>query len=144
MIAAWAIREGLWQVPRTSAVDQLASDIARSMREEFITDPQGRSVRLYHARRVTEKLDDGEERQMVLWDDIRNAPPEHMQISFQQRRHAVLGDVIQLERDVASYNDNYNSGPQLQFSYNYEEDLAELKLPTDYPSGEYDSSFEGK
>jgi hypothetical protein len=131
-IAAWAYSEGLWHPSRRSVLDELAKDIGRAMGLEYITDPQGRRIRSKHARRVEIEIE-GELKQTTLWDDITTATPEHMQISFQQRRHAMLADNHQHKTDVDSYNQNWNSGESLQFSYDYTEDLQELAQPTEYP-----------
>jgi hypothetical protein len=56
-----------------------------------------------------------------------------MQLSLQQRRFAVLGDCKQLKTDADSYNDNNPHGAEVQMSFNFEEDLAELEQPTEYP-----------
>lgn len=133
-IAAWAYAEGLWKPARKSVIDELAKDLGRAMREEYITDPQGRSVRRKHARRVEVESPDGEIKQMTLWDDITTATPEHMQFSFQQRRQIVLSDCSQLKSDVDSYNQNWNNGEPLQFSFDFTEDLEEMGMPTDYPA----------
>lgn len=131
-IAAWAIRQGLWQPSRQSAVGQLAKDIGRALGVEMMTDPQGRRVRSKHARRVEIEIE-GEMVQQTLWDDITTATPEHMQISFQQRRQMMLSDNLQHKTDVASYNENWNTSAALEFSYDYTEDLQELEQPTAYP-----------
>jgi hypothetical protein len=134
-IAAWAISEGLWRPSRKSAIDELANDIGRAMGVEMITDPQGRRVRSKHARRVEIEIE-GEMVQQTLWDDISTATPEHMQISFQQRRQMMLADNHQHKTDVDSYNENWNTGEALVFSYDYTEDLAELEQPTEYPESD--------
>ncbi len=92
------------------------------MREEYIKDPQGRSVRLKHAARV---LVEG--KQTVFWDDIRTAPRTHMEIAFQQRRQQIVGDCRQLKADVDSYNENAKVHPPIQMVFNFTEDLAELE-----------------
>ena len=51
-VAAWALDEGLWEPARGTMVGQLAEELARAMREEFYTDPQGREVRTKHAARI--------------------------------------------------------------------------------------------
>lgn len=135
-IAGWAYSEGLWKPTKKSAIDELAKDLGRAMRDEYMTDPQGRKIRRKHARRVEVELPEGEIKQMTLWDDITTATPEHMQFSFQQRRFLVLADCNQLKNDVDSYNDNWNSGTPLQFSFDFSEDLEEMQMPTEYPDGE--------
>ncbi len=50
-IAGWAISKGLWKPQRSSLVRQFAEQLSRSMREEYIRDPQGRAVRAKHTAR---------------------------------------------------------------------------------------------
>ena len=72
-VASWAIDEGLWEPARGTIVGQLAEELARAMREEYYTDPQGREVRTKHAARTTSRSGI----QSTLWDDIRTADPSH-------------------------------------------------------------------
>ncbi len=120
-IAAWAIQNNLWRPQPADLIGQCADQLARAMREEYITDPQGRTVRAKHAARITE----GSE-QLTLWADIQTASREHMSIAFQQRRNQILGECIQLKRDVDSFNDNRAPVP-IQMSFNFTYDLEELE-----------------
>jgi hypothetical protein len=117
-IAAYAVRERLWAPHPSSLVSQCAEDLAHAMREEYIVDPQGRSVRAKHAARVE---------QAVLWADIRTAPRAHMQIAFKQRRRQILGDCRQLKDDVDSFNENRSSTAPIQMSFDFTNDLLELE-----------------
>lgn len=120
-MAQWAISTGHW-VPQPSAiVAQCADQIAKALRDEHYTDPQGRRVRLNHAAQHV-----GE--QHVLWDDIRTAKPEHMQLSLQQRRQQVLGDCKQLKNDVDSYNENRRPEVMVQIVFDFTLDLEESDL----------------
>ncbi len=123
-IAAWAIDQGLWQPYPETIVRQCAEHLSRAMREDYITDPQGRNVRAKHAARIVQ--DDGT--QLVLWEDIRAANPQHMEIAFQQRRQQIVGDCRQLKTDVDSYNENANSGRPIQMVFDFTQDLAELEM----------------
>ena len=131
-IAAWIIRQGYWKPDDTSQIDMLAPDVSRALRSEYMTDPQGRKIRKKHAAKFTHRLKSGKIVQQTLWADIEEASADHMQLSFQQRRMQILGDCHQMKNDVDSYNENYNNGTQLQFSYNFEEDLLELSMPEHY------------
>jgi hypothetical protein len=122
-IAAWAIAEKLWSPQRSTLIGQCAELLSRAMREEYITDPQGRTVRAKHAARLKRE---GE--QAVLWEDIRTAAPEHIQIAFQQRRQQIVGDCRQLKTDVDSYNDNTNLGTPIQLVLDFTDDVAELEV----------------
>jgi hypothetical protein len=121
-IAAWAIRNKLWAPQPSALVDQCADQIARAMREEYIVDPQGRTVRAKHAARINR---DGE--QLVLWADIRTASRDHMVIAFQQRRQQIVGDCRQLKADVDSYNQNKNPNVPIQMVFDFTSDLMELE-----------------
>lgn len=57
-VAAWAIRNDLWRPHPEKVISQCADDLARAMREEYITDAQGRSVRVkLRMRAGPKKLD---------------------------------------------------------------------------------------
>ena len=53
-IAAWAIDQSLWQPSPQLVLNKAAEDVARALREDYVTDPQGRTVRAKHAVRVVE------------------------------------------------------------------------------------------
>jgi hypothetical protein len=116
-IAAWAVRHRLWAPHESSLISQCAEALAQAMREEYIKDPQGRTVRAKHAARVE---------QAVFWDDIRTAPREHMEVAFKQRRQMILGDCRQLKTDVDSFNQNRSETEPIQMSFDFTNDLLEL------------------
>ena len=121
-IAAWAINNSLWAPHRDTLVGQCSEDLARAMREEYIRDPQGRSVRAKHAARI---LLCGE--QQTLWADIRTALRTHMETALKQRRHQIVGDCRQLKADTDSFNDNHPDERVIQMSFNFTRDLEELE-----------------
>lgn len=121
-ISAWAIKNDIWRPYPSSIVDQCAKHLSQAMREEHITDPQGRVVRAKHVARVER---DGV--QMPLWGDIRTADRKHMQIAFQQRRQQVVGDCRQLKTDLDSFNENRNPIEPIQMSFDFTHDLEELE-----------------
>ena len=121
-IAAWAISKNLRKPQRAALISQCAEQISRALREEYITDPQGRRVRTKHSARVQE---DGE--QLGLWDDIRTASRRHMRIAFQQRRQQNVGDCHQLKMDMDSFNENRSPLHPIQISFDFTKDLQELE-----------------
>ena len=121
-IAAWVIENKLWAMRPSDIVNRFADELARAMREEYIVDPQGRTVRAKHAAKV--KVN-GE--QMTLWDDIRTADRDFMTIAFQQRRQQVVGDCRQLKVDVDSYNQNKNPGEPIQIVFDFTLDVLEAE-----------------
>lgn len=120
-MATWIINNKKWEPQKSEVINICAEQVARAMREEYIVDPQGRKVRAKHAARI---------QQMVLWDDIRTATREHMQVAFQQRRHQIVGDCRQLKLDVDSYNENKNDGKPIQLILDFTLDIAEAELQT--------------
>jgi len=122
-MASWAIRNGRWESSRKQVIRQCSRAISRALREEYYTDPKGRRVRTKHAIKVPRK-DGG---QTSLWDDIRIAPREHMEQSFQQRRHRIVGDCRQLKTDVDSYNDAHPDDEDIQLVLEFVKDVAELE-----------------
>lgn len=121
-IAAWATRKRLWEPRKSAVVDQCADHLSRAMREEYITDPQGRRVRAKHAARFMQG-----EKQITFWGDIRTASREHMDVAFKQRREQVVGDCRQLKTDVDRYNENENDGDPIQMIFDFTLDLEELE-----------------
>jgi hypothetical protein len=120
-IAAWAMRSGRWQPQPGSLINQCAEELSRAMREDYITDPQGRTVRAKHAARIKEHG-----KQTTLWADIRSAGHSHMERAFAQRRKQILGDCRQLKADADSYNDNRKPEKPIQVVFDFSLDLAEL------------------
>jgi hypothetical protein len=135
-VADWAIATGRWKTPPYDPRKACARELARAAREEYYIDPQGRNVRKKHC--YTVKDPDGQHR--WLWVDIVTAKPESMHKSLQARRRSALSDVVQLKNDLDSYNDNNGYGAELQMSFNFDEDLAELEHPTDYPEAPEEDS----
>ena len=129
-VAKWAIAEGRWRQAPYDPQKACARELSRAAREEIIVDPQGREVRRRHSYVVVIEPD-GQRR--WHWIDIVTAKPEPMHKSLQSRRRAALGDVAQLARDLSSYNENNRYGAQLTMSFNFDEDLAEMEQPTEYP-----------
>ena len=119
-IAAWAITNDLWRPHPAAIRRQCAEEIARAMREEYITDSQGRRVRAKHAARIKEG-----EKQQTFWADIRTATRRHMQIAFQQRRQQIVGDCRQLKWDIESFNQTRSPDRPIQMAWDFTPDLAE-------------------
>jgi hypothetical protein len=122
-IAAWAIPRKLWVPPPSRLINLCADQLARAMGEEYIIDPQGRRVRAKHVARIQRN---GE--QLYLWNDIRTAGPAHMAIAFQQRRQQIVGDCLQLKKDVDSFNENRKPEKPIQMVFDFTNDLAEIEI----------------
>ena len=119
-IAKWAVNKGLWRPQPSAVIDQCANHLAKAMREEHITDPQGRLVRAKHVAKMERN---GE--QVALWEDIRTASRQHMEIALKQRRQQIVGECKQLKTDVDSFNENRNPGKPIQMVFDFTLDLEE-------------------
>jgi hypothetical protein len=121
-MAEWAIKKGYWKPRHAEVRKQLAEELSQAMREEYITDPQKRRVRVKHAARTE---------QGVLWVDIRDKRPDThdlLEISFQNRRQLIVNDCRQLKKDIDSYNENWNSAEMIQSHFDFNDDLAEFEI----------------
>jgi hypothetical protein len=67
----------------------------------------------------------------MVWDDIRTAPRDHMQMSFQHRRKGIVGDCRQMKVDVDSYNDAHANAEPIEIVFDFTMDLAELEAADD-------------
>lgn len=125
-LARFAMENGHWTRHRSAAVRLCKQDFSKAFREQYHRDPQGRNVRTYHATRKS-----AGESQKVFWDDMRTASPEHMELAFHQRRNQIVGDCVQLKKDVDSYNDNNTDGAAIQKEFDFTEDIREREQPDD-------------
>lgn len=122
-LAAWAIQNKLWAPRPADILNECAEHFSRALRDEYVTDAQGRRVRTKHAATY-----DNGSGQLVLWDDIRTATTTHMKTAFQQRRHQILGDCKQLKNDVDSFNENRKPEQPINLIFDFTLDLAEAEL----------------
>lgn len=129
-VVKWALDELKLDVEPISREQLLKRKLARAMGNEYITDPQKREVRKFHPVRRTE---DG--RTWTVWAPLTTADPGHMRMSLQQHRQYILGNCRQHKLVFDSYNDNNKFQAKLPgFDYNFNPDLEELALPTEYPN----------
>jgi len=116
----WGVNQGLLSLPEIDPYDALAEDMSRALREEYATDPEGRRYRVNHAVRVTRGGV-----QHTFWAILGNAPLQHMQKAFTQRREQIVGDCLQLRTDVDAYNAMNGSQPPIQMELNFTFDVEE-------------------
>lgn len=122
-IARWAIARRLWEIHPGRVVRQCADQLAEAMRQEYITDPQGRRVRVKHVAPYSEKG------QLSLkWADMRTACHVHMKMAFAYKRQLIVSDCRQLKLEIDSYNQNYNKEKPIQGYFDFTDDLAELEI----------------
>lgn len=131
LVVDHAIEHGHYLVEPIDPKKILRRQISRALREHHIEDPQGRGVRMFHTVVTEDK--NGKKRSSSY--PIFDAPPDHMRLSAALRRRAALRDVIQLQLDLDSYNENNKFGEKIPDpDYNFNPDVMENKMPTDYPT----------
>lgn len=144
LVAAWAIKMGLWVRPPPTPEETLRRLLTRFLRAEHIVDPQGRTVRAHHAVIYEVQTEDGTTRRS-RWFRINLAPPKHMLASLQLRRRGAVSDVQQISIDFDSYNDNNVHKAALPaMDFNFNKDLEELRQPTSYPEDPPDEDDDGE
>lgn len=118
----WAVARGLITEPEVDPLAKLAADMADALREEYATDAQGRRYRVNHAVRVTKAGV-----QYTFWAIMKDAPREHMQRAFIQRREQIVGDCVQLATDVEAYNGMKGDQPPIPMLFDFRDDVEERR-----------------
>jgi len=134
-VAAWAYHKRKLQPRPRNIINDLAKQLATAARQDYIEDENGGSVRQRHA--VKKKLHG---KQSTFWFMMEDATPEDMRLSAQARRRGTLADVLQIDRDMRYYNKHYNPGDQILIDYNFNKDIEERQLPTEYPEARPDEN----
>lgn len=120
---AWGVSKGMIEMPEVDPLDKLASDMSTALREEYATDSDGRRYRVNHAVRVSKGGV-----QYTFWAIMKDAPREHMQKAFIQRREQIVGDCVQLNTDVEAYNGLHSDQQPIQMLFDFRDDIEERKF----------------
>ena len=115
----WAKGNNLWYAPSDLEEKKFVDEVSRDLREVFMTTPDGERVRMYHAAIR------GDGAQGTLWANIFDAPKEHLERGFANRRQQSLADCRQLKTDLDYCNRTRFQIDPIQMSFNFDEDLAE-------------------
>lgn len=129
-VAEWMVNTKQYEERPHSVVRRCKQELTKALRSQRITDPQGRDVRaMLCARRKNQQ---GE--LWSIWSPIYQAKPDHARRALQQWRRSIRGEVLLHERTTQSYNENNMHGAQIPlFSYDMDKDIAESKMPQEYP-----------
>lgn len=117
---AWGVSRGMIEIPEVDPLDKLASDMSSALREEYATDKDGRRYRINHAVRISKGGV-----QYTFWAIMKDAPREHMQKAFIQRREQIVGDCVQLNTDVGAYNALKVDQQPIQMLFDFRDDIEE-------------------
>lgn len=120
---AWGVSKGMIDLPEVDPLDKLASDMSKALREEYAIDKDGRKFRVNHAVRVSKGGV-----QYTFWAMMKDAPREHMQKAFIQRRGQIVGDCVQLNTDVEAYNGFNDDQQPIQMLFDFRDDIEERKF----------------
>ena len=133
LVADWAMTQpGLYRPIPITPRDQLKRLLARSLRETYMTDPQGREVRANHPVFQDVMTVDGPKR-LARYYPLFQSPAEIARVFFSYKRKAALHDVMQLDLDFESWSDNNVFKQALERpDYNFNIDMEELKQPIEY------------
>jgi hypothetical protein len=116
----WGISRGMIEVGTVDPLAKLTEDMAAALREEFAVDAYGRRYRVNHAVKITKGGV-----QYTFWAIMADAPREHMQRAFIQRREQIVDDCVQLATDVAVYNDMKDDQPPIPMLFDFRDDVEE-------------------
>jgi hypothetical protein len=123
-IGAWARSKGLW-TPRPVDIDaSFAREMAGILREQVRTDKDGRKYRAFIPAR--ERGKDG--LPLFKWADIDVAPRKHIEKGVQGERRQIANDCFALAMKIDHYNATHPEEDPLQTSFNFEEDIEEMKI----------------
>jgi hypothetical protein len=119
----WGVENGMIEVPHSDPLARLTEDMATALREEYATDSKGRRYRINHAVRVTKGGI-----QYTFWAIMKDAPREHMQKAFIQRRGQIVDDCVQLATDVEAYNDMKGDQAPIPMLFDFRDDVEERRF----------------
>jgi hypothetical protein len=121
----WAEPKGAYKVSKMRVRRQFARDVAQALSKDYIEGETGQPVRRRHCYRTPTQL--------TLWKKIEDLTRDEMGVSYQITRGRVGGQVFQKQRDIDYFNRHYNPGDPIETSWNYDKDLDDRNMPTDYP-----------
>lgn len=127
-VAVWAHTQGLMDLPKVDPFRQMARTLARACRQDYFVDENGEPVRRRHA--VKEKRG---YKQLTFWPNMEDMTPAKLRTSLTCRRKGSGQDILQIERDRRYFNKNFNPGDPIEMDYDFNKDVEEHFMPTDYP-----------
>lgn len=119
-VAEFAHRRLGWSLPKQpEPIDLLARQFSRSAREDVRRDSEtGKPYRGFHAIKVVQG-----DQQFTFWVDIDEATRKKMLISATQRREQMVGDGLQLKRDVEHWNRVHEDEEPIQMEMDLSYDI---------------------
>jgi hypothetical protein len=135
VVADWADQKKVVRRQQVSAAEVLRREIVGYLGQSTQIDPQGREVRGFAVNFVKVTTAKGNTRRRSRWLPLFDAPKEFAKGFFQWQRTGALHDLISMETNRESWNDNNRFGETIeQGSLDFTNDVAEMKMPTTYPA----------
>lgn len=135
VVANWADQKKVVRRQHVLPAEVLRREIVSFLGQSTQTDPQGREVRGYAVNFVKVKTEKGETKRRSRWLPLFDAPKNFAKGFFQWQRIGALHDLISMETNRESWNDNNRFGETIeQGSLDFTNDVAEMKMPTTYPA----------
>lgn len=122
----WLIAKGVELPTPPTPKEMMAKEVSRAARDEKRHDDDGKEYRANLAVHVGT----GDQRQ-VVWVDIDRASRHRMEQNLTQRREQIVGDVVNLARDVDHWNKKNPNQLALVFEPDFGFDLQLAKTPSD-------------
>lgn len=127
-VILWAESKGMITPRMVDPRKKLKQDMARAAREDYIYDDNGEPVRRMHAYVVSNG-----DRQLTLWGHIEDLTPQKWRASMGIRRRGYRSGILQCDRDNQHYNKHHNPGDSIDLDWNFNPDVQENRMPTEYP-----------
>jgi hypothetical protein len=127
-VTAWAINSKRIDRERTNFFRQTRREIVKTLKDEEVTDNQGRTIPRRAAIRI--KGDKHQSR----WFDFLAAKPKKALTALAQQRRSLVAYARRIKLKRESYNDNNQYGAELPlFDFNLNKDLRDAEQPTVWP-----------
>lgn len=119
-VAEWMIKNGHWSQPKSSPRRELAKLISKAAKKKRVINPQGKSVRAYHAAKFEIPVG-GKMTQRTLWESRGSLTAEFANVSFSQRHNQAIGICRSLKNDVDDFNTNnpLAEGHEIQLEFDF-------------------------
>lgn len=119
-VAEWMIGNGHWTQPKSSPRRELAKLISKAAKKNRVINPQGKSVRAYHAAKFEIPID-GKMTQRTLWESRDSLTAEFANVSFSQRHNQAIGICRSLKNDIDDFNTNnpLAEGHEIQLEFDF-------------------------
>lgn len=105
-IAAWLVRNDLYDVPFEDKIRQCARDLGNAMKAASRGGTAGEKVRKYLSARMPYTDEDGKEVQKWLWDDAATCSGDFYRAAIRHMKGQVVTDLRSIAATVKWGNEN--------------------------------------